>query len=274
MPRQTAVITGAAGGIGLALARELARRDHRVAMLDLRADALDAAVVDITSSDADAELLAVPTDVTDAASVDAAAALVLDRWGAPDLVINNAGIIGPIGTTWEGPLDEWELAFGVNVWGVLHGMRAFMPAMVDRDAGRVVNIASVASWSSAPMMGAYGATKHAVFALTESAYRELKGKGSRVEMTVVCPTTVRTALIDDIAAGRQDAEASARDKLLAAREAAMTPEDVAALIVAGVEAGDYLVTTNRAWLANAASQRVAIAAGAEPPLDREPPRAS
>lgn len=274
MEKESAVVSGAASGIGLALTEELARAGYRVVMADIRPDALDAAAASVTAAVPDAELMTVTTDVTDADSVLALARAVSETWGSPDLVVNNAGVIGPVAPTWEGGLAEWELAFGVNVWGVIHSMRAFLPLMIERDRGRVVNVASVASWSSAPMMSAYGATKHAVLALSESAYRELRAQGSSVGITVICPTTVRTGLIDNIAQGIQDADESARTKLLAARDSGASPQEVAALILAGVKSGDYLVSTNEAWVMNAAQQRVAIAGGAEPPLDREPPRSA
>lgn len=274
MPQPTAVVTGAASGIGLALTEELARADYRIVMADIRPDALEEAANSIRSILPDAQLMTVAADVTSADSVLSLAREVEAGWGSPDLLINNAGVIGPIAPTWEGGLGEWELAFGVNVWGVIHSLRAFLPLMIAADRGRVVNIASVASWSSAPMMSAYGATKHAVMALSESTYRELQAQGSSVAVTVVCPTTVRTGLITEIAEGRQGAEEGARVKLLAARDGAASPAEVAAIIVAGIQAGAYLVTTNDAWVVNAAQQRVAIAQGAEPPLDREPPRAS
>lgn len=272
MPQPSAVVTGAASGIGLALTEELVRAGYRVAMADIRPDLLSEASAGLREKLPEAELLTIASDVTDAASVDSLAQEVVSAWGAPDLVVNNAGVIGPVGPTWGGDLAQWKLAVDVNLWGVIHSMRSFLPPMIERDAGRVVTIASVASWSSAPMMSAYGATKHAAFALVESAYRELKAQGSNVAMTVVCPTTVRTRLIEDIAEGRQSADDAARERLLAARDKGLTPNEVAQLIVRGVQEGKYLITTDEAWILNAAQQRLDIARGAEPPLDREPKR--
>jgi NAD(P)-dependent dehydrogenase (short-subunit alcohol dehydrogenase family) len=159
----------------------------------------------------------------------------------------------------------------INYWGVLHGMRAFLPAMIERDSGRLVNTASVASWSSGPRMGSYGSTKHAVLALTESAYRELREIGSSVRVSMVCPTTVRTSLVDHLERPGS-ADEVGRERLLAARERGLSPAEVAHIVLKGIEEDRYVMTTDEAWLVNAARQRLAIATGAEPPLDREPPR--
>jgi NADP-dependent 3-hydroxy acid dehydrogenase YdfG len=269
MTTPVAVVTGAASGIGLALSTALARSGYRVALTDVRPDPLRDAAEGIRSELPDAEITAIVSDVTSAESMVELATAVRAEWGDADLVINNAGVIGPVGPSWTGPLEEWRSAMDINFWGVVHGMRAFLPAMIERDSGRLVNVASVASWSSAPQMGSYGSTKHAVMAITESAFRELAELGSRVALSVVCPTTVRTGLVDHLG-GR--ASNSGEEKLLAARETGLSPDEVAALVLEGIAAGDYVITTNRAWLLNAARQRVQIAEGATPPLDREPPR--
>lgn len=270
-PSPIAVVTGAASGIGLALARALVADGYRVVMSDVRAEALDAAAVDVARDADGAEVLPLPADVTDAASVADLASHVSQQWGPADLVVNNAGVIGPVGPVWEGPLEQWELAMRVNYWGVLHGMRAFLPAMIERDSGRLVNVASVAAWSSGPRMGSYGSAKHAVLALTESAYRELHELGSAVRLSLVCPTTVRTSLVAHLEEPGS-ADEIGRGRLLAARERGLGPEEVAAVVVEGIRADRYLITTDREWLVNAARQRLAVAEGGEPPMDREPLR--
>ncbi len=266
-----AVVTGAASGIGLALASALAADGYRVVMSDIRADALAAAAREVISSAAGTEVLPLPADVTDAAALVDLAHRVAHDWGAADLVINNAGVIGPVGPVWEGALDQWEFAMRVNYWGVLHGMRAFLPGMIERDAGRLVNVASVAAWSSGPQMGSYGSAKHAVLALTESAYRELRELGSAVRLSVVCPTTVRTSLVAHLEQPGSGAGVG-RSRLLAAREHGLDPTEVAKLVVEGIHADQYLITTDRGWVVNAARQRLAVAEGGEPPMNREPSR--
>lgn len=271
MSSPSAVVTGAASGIGLALARTFAGEGYRVALSDVRDEALRSAREEIAAAVPGAELLAVRTDVTDAGDVEALAAAVIAEWGSPDVVVNNAGIIGPVGPVWEGPLEQWELAMRINYWGVLHGMRAFLPPMIERDRGRIVNTASVASWSSGPRMGSYGSTKHAVLALTESAYRELEEIGSAVRVSMVCPTTVRTSLVAHLERPGSGDEVG-RERLLAARDHGLSPEEVARVVLRGIADDRYVIATDEAWLVNAARQRLAIAEGAEPPLDREPPR--
>lgn len=269
--RPSAVVTGAASGIGLALVKAFAADGYRVVLSDVREDALAVSREEVAAQVPGAELLAIRTDVTDTQDMEALARKVLEQWGPPDVVVNNAGVIGPVGPVWEGSLDQWDLAMRINYWGVLYGMRAFLPAMIERDSGRLVNTASVAAWSSGPRMGSYGSTKHAVMALTESAYRELREIGSNVRISMVCPTTVRTSLVDHLERPGS-ADEVGRERLLAARERGLSPEEVARLVLEGLEGDRYVITTDEAWLVNAARQRLAIAAGAEPPLDREPPR--
>jgi NAD(P)-dependent dehydrogenase (short-subunit alcohol dehydrogenase family) len=272
MEKPVAVVTGAASGIGLALSRALVRTGYRVALADVRGESLREARDGILTTVPDAEVLDVVCDVTKPDSVNDMANAVVLNWGRVDLVVNNAGVIGPVGPVWSGPIEQWRLAMDINFWGVLHGMRAFLPRMIERNFGRVVNIASVAAWSAGPQMGSYGSAKHAVMALTESTYRELAEIGSSVAVSVVCPTTVRTSLVDHIANGGDTPGNVGEARLLAAREHGLHPDEVAELVVAGIAAGDYLITTDRGWLVNAAKQRLAVAEGGEPSLDREPPR--
>ncbi|WP_162255959.1 SDR family oxidoreductase [Leifsonia sp. Root227] len=264
-------MTGAASGIGLALSKAFAGSGYRVAMSDVREEALADARDMVARETSGSEPMAIRTDVTDARDVDALAASVVDAWGSPDILVNNAGIIGPVGPVWEGSLDQWELAMRINYWGVLHGMRAFLPHMIARGSGRLINTASVASWSSGPRMGSYGSTKHAVLALTESASRELREIGSPVRVSMICPTTVRTSLVSHLEQAGS-ADDVGRERLLAAREHGLSPDEVARIVLAGIKEDRYVITTDEAWLVNAARQRLAIAEGAEPPLDREPPR--
>lgn len=265
-----AVVTGAASGIGLALVKALAAAGYRVAMSDVRRDALDTAAEQVAEAVHGSQVLPVRTDVTVAEAVTALAERVESAWGPADLMINNAGVIGPVGPVWEGPLEQWDLAMRINYWGVLHGMRAFLPRMIERNSGRLVNVASVASWSSGPRMGSYGSAKHAVLALTESAYRELREIGSAVRVSMVCPTTVRTSLVAHLEQPGS-ADEIGRGRLLAARERGLAPDEVAQVVIEGVRADRYLITTDPAWVLNAARQRLAVAEGGEPPMDREPP---
>ncbi len=270
-PRPSAVVTGAASGIGLALSKALASAGYRVAMSDIHEQGLSRARDEVADAISNNDVLAIRTDVTKADEVQSLSAAVMAVWGSPDVVINNAGVIGPIGPVWEGPLDQWELAMRINYWGVLYGMRAFLPPMIQRGSGRLINTASVASWSSGPRMASYGSTKHAVLALTESASRELRELGSAVRVSMICPTTVRTSLLTHLETPGSGDEVG-RQRLLAAREGGLSADEVARIVLEGINEDRYVIATDEAWLVNAARQRLAIAEGAEPPLDREPPR--
>ena len=190
---QTAVVTGGASGIGLALAESLARAGLSIVLADVQTDALAAAEQRI--SDLGVDVLSVRTDVSKEADVQALAAATLERFGAPSVVCNNAGV-GGAGDPWFGPLSTWNWVMGVNFWGVVHGVRAFLPHMLE-GGGHIVNTASIAGLypvTAAP----YDASKHAVVALTESLHNTLLTMGSKVGVSCLCPGWVRTRISDSM----------------------------------------------------------------------------
>jgi NAD(P)-dependent dehydrogenase (short-subunit alcohol dehydrogenase family) len=191
---RVAVITGGASGIGFATAQRLAGAAVRLAIADIEEDALDAAAKRLT--DGGAEVLAVPTDVSQAQSVDEFADRVREHYGAFHVVCNNAGVGGHGFTSWESPLSEWQWVLGVNLWGVVNGIRAFVPALVEQNEGHVVNTASMAGLATLPFMAPYSATKHAVLAISEALHYELTMMGSEVKVTVLCPGFIRTRIAD------------------------------------------------------------------------------
>jgi NAD(P)-dependent dehydrogenase (short-subunit alcohol dehydrogenase family) len=144
-----------------------------------------------------AEVIAVPTDVSKWEQVDALAKRAFEAYGAAHVVCNNAGV-GTGGVTWEMSPADWEWVFGVNQWSVVHGIRAFVPRMIAQGEGHIVNTASIAGLLSAPGMGAYCATKHAVVAISECLHLDLAvtGNGSKVHVSVVCPAWVKTSIAD------------------------------------------------------------------------------
>lgn len=186
---KVAVVTGAASGIGYSLAERWAREGMKVVLADIEEDALEAAADRLSGL---ARVIAVPTDVSLAESVDDLARQA-EAFGQVCVVCNNAGVAG-IGAraAWEKSLQEWEWVLAVNLWGVINGIRAFMPGMVERDEGIIVNTASVAGLLPLPFGTPYAASKHAVVGISLSIRQELEMRGSRVRVSVLCPGWIRT----------------------------------------------------------------------------------
>ena len=194
---KTAVLTGGGSGFGLECARIGARLGMRLVLADVDQEALDVATAELTQQGA--EVLPFRLDVSKAAEVEALGAATLERFGAPHLVFNNAGV-GVGGLVWENTVHDWEWVFGVNVMGVAHGLRVFTPMMLaaaEKDPawqGHIVNTASMAGLVNAPNMGVYNASKHAVVALTETLYQDLSLVTDQVGSSVLCPYFVATGI--------------------------------------------------------------------------------
>jgi NAD(P)-dependent dehydrogenase (short-subunit alcohol dehydrogenase family) len=174
---KVAVVTGAASGIGCALARRFVEEDMRVVLADVEQAALEHAAAELTN--VGASVLAVPTDVSDADAVDHLAARVVEHFGAVHVVCNNAGVGGEHYPTWEAPLAYWEWLFGVNLWGVIHGLRSFLPLLLAQAEGHVVNTSSIAGLVGIPYIAPYVATKHAILGMSEALFHELAMMGRR-----------------------------------------------------------------------------------------------
>jgi NAD(P)-dependent dehydrogenase (short-subunit alcohol dehydrogenase family) len=190
---QVAVVTGAAQGLGYALAAGLIDRGVSVVLADIARERLQTAAEAFTARGA--RVLPVITDVGDAAAVDALATRGLEHFGRVDVVVNNAGIApGDSQPLWRTDPQDWQRVWAVNLLGVVHGIRAFVPHLVTAGAGHVVNIASLAGLTTAPFGGAYCASKHAVVAISETLRAELQAMGLPIGVTVACPGFVRTPL--------------------------------------------------------------------------------
>jgi NAD(P)-dependent dehydrogenase (short-subunit alcohol dehydrogenase family) len=231
-----AVITGAASGIGTGLARRALALGMRVVLADVQEDALNAFAATL-----DGDVLAVPTDVADPASVERLAARAYERHGHVDLLFNNAGVL-TTGFTWEIDPARWKRDLDINVNGVLNGLRSFMPRLLQ--AGRpahIVNTASIGGFLPSPLMGPYSVSKFAVVALTESLRGELEILKAPIGVSLLAPGPVKTGIFN--APFSNDAGAAARafvDNLRAMLDQhGMTPDAFAEPVFAGIEAGQY-----------------------------------
>lgn len=197
LENKIAVITGGASGFGLEFARYGAEQGMRLVLADVQQDALDAAKAELEA--AGAQVVAIKIDVSSAAQMDTLAAATVARFGVPNLLFNNAGV-GAGGLLWEHTLKDWEWVINVNLWGVAHGVRVFVPLMLQaakKDPsfkGHIVNTASMAGLVNAPNMGAYNVTKHAVVSLSETLYQDLALVTEQIKCSVLCPYFVPTGI--------------------------------------------------------------------------------
>ena len=205
---KTAVLTGAGSGFGLECARIGAARGMNLVLVDVQPDALARAEAEMTA--AGAQVLARRVDVSSAEQMEALATEVRDRFGAPHFVFNNAGV-GAGGLLWENSVADWNWVLGVDLWGVIHGVRLFVPMMLEAAAkdpayrGHVTNTASMAGLVAPPNMGIYNASKHAVVALTETLYQDLALVTDQVGASLLCPFFVPTGISDSARNRPQDA---------------------------------------------------------------------
>lgn len=195
---KTAVLTGAGSGFGLECARIGARLGMNLVLADVQQDALDKAVAEVAASGA--QVVGLRVDVSKAEQVEALGAATQERFGAPHLVFNNAGVSAG-GLIWESTVSDWEWVIGVNLMGVAHGIRVFTPMMLAAAAkdpdyrGHIVNTASMAGLVSQPNTGIYNATKHAVVTLSETLYQDLALVTDQIGSSVLCPYFVPTGIV-------------------------------------------------------------------------------
>jgi len=174
------------------MALRFAEAGMRVVLADIDSGALDEAAREVKASGAEA--LAVRTDVSKGAEVEALAKAAVERFGGVHVVCNNAGVFAG-GLCWSQPLADYEWVLGVNMWGVVHGVRTFVPIMLERgEEGHVVNTASMAALTANPYAAAYHMSKHAVLALSEVLYHELRGLGAQIGVSALCPEAVATSI--------------------------------------------------------------------------------
>lgn len=250
---KTAVLTGAGSGFGLECARIAAARGMNVVLVDVQQEALDKAEAEIRA--AGAKVLARKVDVSDAAQMEALAAEVKATFGAPHFVFNNAGV-GSGGLVWENTVEDWQWVLGVNVWGVIHGVRLFTPMMLEAAKadpafeGHIVNTASMAGLLAPPNMGIYNVSKHAVVSLSETLYQDLKLVSDQVSASLLCPFFVPTgishsernrpaAMADQAPTASQKIGQAMTDKAVSSGK--VTAADVAQKVFDAIASGQFYI---------------------------------
>ncbi len=250
---KVAVITGGASGLGRAMAERFAREGMRIVLADVEPGVLAKAEAEMKA--AGAEVIGVRTDVSKAADVEALAQKALAAFGAVHLLVNNAGV-APLGSAWENSVADWEWTLGVNLWGVIHGVRVFTPIMLAQGGeAHIVNTASVSGLISPPGSAMYNVTKHAVVTLTETLYHDLAATRAGIGCSVLCPAYVPTGIADSERnrpallqnpARQQTAEQQAREAMLrkAVTSGRLSANDVAQKVYEAVRDERFYVLTH------------------------------
>lgn len=245
------VVTGAASGIGRALAERAAREGMKIVLADVEKEALARATLEIQATGAEA--LAVRIDVSKAADVETLAQKTLDRFGKVHLLFNNAGVGG--GTTaWETTLADWQWILNVNLMGVVHGVHTFAPIMLrQNEPSHIVNTASILGLISSPGFAAYKVSKFGVVALSETLYHEMQLAGGKVGVSVLCPGGVHTNIVSsernrpaDIgeASVMTESHAAIREQVLQAVEAGINPSEVAEMTFQAIREDRFYILTH------------------------------
>lgn len=274
---RTAVITGAGSGFGLEVARIAMQRRMNLALVDVQPDALERARAEAEA--AGVPVLARRVDVADAAQMDDLGQAVQARFGAPHFVFNNAGVAAG-GLVWENTVADWQWVLGVNLWGVIHGVRVFTPMMLAAAQadpawrGHIVNTASMAGLLTPPNMGVYNVSKHAVVALTETLVQDLRLVTDQVGASVLCPYFVPTGISQSQRNRPADLPSAAptRSQLIgqamsekAVSSGKVTAAEVAWQVFQAMEQDRFYIYSHPHALAPVAQRLQAIVEGRNPP---------
>ncbi|MFD8975905.1 MULTISPECIES: SDR family NAD(P)-dependent oxidoreductase [Streptomyces] len=263
---RTAVITGASSGIGAGLARHAAGLGMKLVLADIAADRLAAFAEELRATGAEVE--AVVTDVAEPASVEALADHAYTRFGAVDLLVNNAGIMA-MGYSWEIPAERWDAMLRINIGGYVNGIRAFVPRMLERgEKAWVVNVSSIGGMLPSPLMAPYSVTKFGTLALTESLHYEMQMKGAPIQVSVVTPGSVKSEIFKAARPGEgtpPEIEAFNDHLQTLADEHGLTPEEHAERVFEMVAEGKYWAIPQPEQLFPALQPRTDMILGRENP---------
>ena len=274
---KTCVVTGAGNGMGRSMAKRFAAEGMRVVACDIEEPQLDSLRTEIEAGGG--VVVTTRTDVTDPAAVEALRDLALEHFDSVDLVCNNAGVGGPSGRSpHELTVQDYEWVIGVDLWGVIHGVRTFMPLLIEQNSGHMVNTASLSGLTSgASINAAYYIAKHGVVALSEASFHDLRMRGSEVGVSVLCPGFVGTTIFEDqsrrpeslIPPGGVKSEPDQERLEAAMRElliAGLSPDHVAGLVYDAVVDKQFYIYTHPVAMAGVAARHRAIEEAGFPPM--------
>jgi NAD(P)-dependent dehydrogenase (short-subunit alcohol dehydrogenase family) len=265
---KTAVVTGAASGIGFATASAFAAEGMNVVLADIEVPALENAEKKLR--EAGHSVISVRTDVSNWDDVQQLASRTIDQFGAVHVVHNNAGVVlgGPVEQL---SIADWEWVIGIDLWGVIYGVKAFVPLIKEAGEGHIINTASSAGFYSGPTIGPYNVAKHGVVALTETLHRELEADGLPIGASVLCPGMVNTRIVEsdrNRPADEQDShEASAAEQEFQSGAAAqlkkrgLDPDDVAQMVLTAIRDDLFWIVTHPRWLEVLRERVEAMASG-------------
>jgi NAD(P)-dependent dehydrogenase (short-subunit alcohol dehydrogenase family) len=268
---KVAVVTGGASGIGKGIAEALKNEGVELVIADIEDGALQATAKELGAT-------GIQTDVSSAESVGALATEVVERFGTAHVLVNNAGI-GPMGRIADLTLDDWKWMVGVNLWGVIHGIHAFLPILEsNEEGGHIVNTSSMAGLVGMPGLGSYTLTKYGVLGLTEVLAKELEEDGSKVGATVLCPGTIHTNIgtssrnrPGDNAGGLHDVDISQEGSEVDMSGVRwMIPIEVGTIVVDCIRSGELYALTHPDWWDMVEPRFVAIASAFGKTLEATP----
>lgn len=252
---KVAVVTGGASGIGRGMAEVFARAGMKIVLADVD----EARVVETARAleKSGAEVLPMRTDVSKQVEVDLLARRALDAFGAVHVVCNNAGVAHGGVPTWESTLHDWEWIVGVNLMGVVHGVRTFVPILLEEGEGHIVNTASMAGLVTGPGNALYGVTKHAVVALSESLFNELRAVTQLVRVSVLCPGWINTEILrsslrNQPEAVKRNLRVTPESEILRKQvenllASGLSPVKVGELVLAAIREDKFWILTHPEW---------------------------